>query len=69
MDGYDFMNLHLFKWGLLVAILSPKNVRLELRHPDLGYGPHDCNIYKQFKWILGGFYHGTSMGAGSPKGL
>jgi hypothetical protein len=56
MDGYNFINLlHLFKWGLLVAILCPENVRFELRHPDLGYAPHNCNIYKEFKWILGVF--------------
>jgi hypothetical protein len=69
MDGYDFINLHLLKQGLLVAILSPKNVRFELRHPDLGFAPDNCNIYKQFQMNFGGFSHGTSMGAGSPNGL
>jgi len=27
--------LDLFEWGLSVAILRPKNVKSELRHPDL----------------------------------
>jgi hypothetical protein len=49
MDGYDFINLHLLKQGLLVAILSPKNVRFELRNLDLDFAPDNCNIYKQFK--------------------
>jgi hypothetical protein len=47
-----------------VAILSPKNVRFELRDHDLVLAWDICNIYKQFNF--GGFYDGTNMGAGSP---
>jgi hypothetical protein len=49
-----------------VAILSPKNVKSELRDPDLVEAWAICNIYEQSKLILGGFYHGTNIGAGSP---
>jgi hypothetical protein len=34
-DGQANGDLHLFVWGLLVAIFSPKNVWFELREPEL----------------------------------
>jgi hypothetical protein len=38
-------NTHIINWGyLLVAILTPKKVRFELRDPDLRYAWDICNI-------------------------
>jgi hypothetical protein len=35
VNQYPWWFLHHFEWDLWQAILSPKNVRLELRHLDL----------------------------------
>jgi hypothetical protein len=48
-----------------VAILSPTNVRFELRDPDFIYN-------RTFENNLNGFldfYHGTNKGSGSPKAM
>jgi hypothetical protein len=37
---------YLFERGLLVAILSSKNIRFELRDPDLIFEWDICNILK-----------------------
>jgi hypothetical protein len=51
--GFRVWYLHLFESGLLlVVILSPENVRFELGAPDLEHAWDNCNIFKQFKWIL-----------------
>jgi len=44
-----------FEWGLLGVILSPKNVRFELRDQDSVSRWDICNLKKSFEWILG--YH------------
>jgi hypothetical protein len=51
-----------------VAIVSQKNVRFELRDPDLVQTADICNIWKQFTCILQ-FLPLTNLGAGSPKAL
>jgi hypothetical protein len=51
----------------LEAILSPKNIRFELRDPDL---INACDIFVIFRNNLNGFWdfnHGTNMDASSPK--
>jgi hypothetical protein len=36
VNQHPYWYLHLFAWGLFVAILSPKNDEFELRDPDVG---------------------------------
>ncbi len=51
-----------------MAILSPKNVRFELRDPNLVQTCDICNIWKQFTCILQ-FLPLTNLGASSPEAL
>jgi hypothetical protein len=37
----------------ILAILSPRNIRFELREPDLVEVRDIRNIWKKLKWILG----------------
>jgi hypothetical protein len=39
-----YLSTFLSEWGLLVPILSPKNVRFELKDPGLGYAWDICNF-------------------------
>jgi len=51
-----------------VAILSPKNVRFELRDPDLIFNGA-FEIFENNSNEFLDFYHGTNKGSGSPKAM
>ncbi len=51
-----------------MAILSPKNVRFELRDPDLIF-KGAFEIFENNSNEFLDFYHGTNKGSGSPKAM
>jgi hypothetical protein len=58
--------LHLFIWGLLVTILSPKNIRFNIKDRILILPWVFVTVRSNLKEFLGS-YHATSVAAGSPN--
>jgi hypothetical protein len=69
LNQHLHLYLHFLGWGLLVIIFHPWNVKIWTQRPWFSFSLR-MRIYhglKQPKCFLGDFYHGSNVGAGSPK--